>query len=512
MLHKRRLTPIVALIEAWGPLPDLGRWGQMNARGLLCVKMLLLEPFQTKFMAAATAPGTHLAALSLPRGTGKSRLAAHLVERILTPSDALFRPGTESVLCAASIEQARIVYRFARAELEGLGGYRFIDSATRAAILHKATNTRLRVIGSNGKTAMGLVGCPWAIADEPGSWETTGGQLLFDALETSKGKPGSPLRSLYIGTLAPSTSGWWHELSLGKSGKGRAIKCLQGDRAKWDDWREVRRVNPLTRISPEFRKQLRAELKAAIADSRLKARFLSYRLNLPSADEATMLLTVDDFEQMAGREVADRRGRPIVAIDLGGGRAWSAATAIWQSGRVEALAIAPGIPDISTQEDRDQVPRGTYGRLLQSGRLRMAHGLRVQPPAALMAAVKEEWGEPELIVCDRFRLGELKDCVNGTQVIPRVSRWSEAGDDIRSLRRLVKDGPWSVEETSRPLLAASLSVAMVKNDDAGNTRLTKKASNNTARDDVAAALVLGAGVFQRARAQPKRAGAYLGTA
>ena len=55
-----------------------------------------------------------------------------------------------------------------------------------------------------------------------------------------------------------------------------------------------------------------------------------------------MLLTVDDFEQMASREVADQRGRPIVAIDLGGGRAWSAATAIWQSGRVEAVAIAPG--------------------------------------------------------------------------------------------------------------------------------------------------------------------------
>ena len=210
--------------------------------------------------------------------------------------------------------------------------------------------------------------------------------------------------------------------------------------------------------------------------------------------------------------MAARRGRPIVAIDLGGGRAWSAATAIWQSGRIEALAIAPGIPDIDTQEDRDQVPRGTYARLLETGRLRMAHGLRVQPPAALVAAITEAWGEPELIVCDRFRLGELKDCTNGTQVIPRVSRWSEAGDDIRSLRRLVKDGPLSVEATSRPLLAASLSVAMVKNDDQGNVRLTKKASNNTARDDVAAALVLGAGVFQRSRAQPKRAGAYLGTA
>ena len=359
---------------------------------------------------------------------------------------------------------------------------------------------------------MGLVGCPWAICDEPGAWETTGGQLLFDAIETAKGKPGSPLRSLYLGTLAPSTDGWWHELALSKSGRGRAVLCLQGDREKWDQWREVARVNPLTRIAPEFRKQLRSELKEAMADSRLKARFLSYRLNLPSADEATMLLSVDDFELMAARDVAERGGRPIVAVDLGGGRAWSAATAIWQSGRIEALAVAPGIPDIETQERRDQVPAGTYGRLIETGRLRLAHGLRVQPPAALFEAITEEWGAAELIVCDRFRLGELRDVVNGTTVVPRVSRWSEAGDDIRSLRRLVKDGPLSVEPASRPLLAASLSVAMVKNDDQGNVRLAKKGSNNTARDDVAAALVLGAGVFQRARAQPKRSGAYLGTA
>ena len=463
-------------------------------------------------MAAATAPRTNLAVLSLPRGNGKSRLAAHLVERILNPADPLFRPGTESVLCAASIEQARIVFRFARTELEPSGEYRFIDSATRAAILHKSTNTRLRVIGSNGKTAMGLVNTPWAICDEPGSWESTGGQLLFDAIETAKGKPGSPLRSLYIGTIAPATGGWWHHLATGKSGKGRAIKCLQGDRAKWDSWREVARCNPLTKISPEFRKQLRAELKAAIADSRLKARFLSFRLNLPSADEATMLLTTDDYEIMAGREVAARRGRPIIAVDLGGGRAWSAAVALWQSGRIEAMALAPGIPCIEDQENRDQVPPGTYARLLETGRLRMTEGLRVQPPAALMAAVTDAWGEPELIVADRFRVNELADCVNGTQLIPRVSRWSEAGDDIRSLRRLVKDGPLSVEETSRPLLAASLAVSMVKNDDQGNTRLVKKGANNTSRDDVAAALVLGAGVFQRSRVKPKRTGSYLGTA
>ena len=136
-------------------------------------------------------------------------MAGYILTRVLDPADALFRPGTESVLCAASIEQARIVFRFARAELEGRGGYRFLDSHTRIGITHVASNTRLRIIGSNGKTAMGLVNCPWVVADEPGAWEVNGGQLLHDAIQTAAGKPGSPLKALYIGTLAPARDGWW---------------------------------------------------------------------------------------------------------------------------------------------------------------------------------------------------------------------------------------------------------------------------------------------------------------
>ena len=137
-----------------------------------------LRPFQKRFIAEATAPGIDTAALSLPRGNGKSRLAAYLATRVLTPSDELFRAGTESVLCAASIEQARIVFRFIREDLEPTGEFRFADSHTRIGIVHKDTNTRLRVIGSNGKTALGLVRCPWAICDEPGAWEVNGGTLL----------------------------------------------------------------------------------------------------------------------------------------------------------------------------------------------------------------------------------------------------------------------------------------------------------------------------------------------
>ena len=72
-----------------------------------------------------------------------------------------------------------------------------------------------------------------------------------------------------------------------------------------------------------------------------------------------------------------------------------------------------------------------------------------------------------------------------------------ASFDIRALRSKTKDGPFAIAKCSRSLLAASLAQAVVKNDDAGSTRLVKKDSNNTARDDVAAAFVLAAGLFER---------------
>ena len=73
----------------------------------------------------------------------------------------------------------------------------------------------------------------------------------------------------------------------------------------------------MTAISPSFRKRLLQERDDARADTRLKSRFLSYRLNSPSADEAQVLLTVDDYALMAGREVPQADGAAIVGVDLG---------------------------------------------------------------------------------------------------------------------------------------------------------------------------------------------------
>ena len=469
--------------------------------------MIELLPSQRRFLSGALAPGIRTAALSLPRGEGKSTLAAYILTRCMTPGDDMFEVGAEYLLCAASIEGARHVYRPIRAELEPTGDYTFLDSQMRLGITHKPTNTKLRVMSSNAKTAFGIVGTPLLVADEPGAWEIVGGHLLHDAIQTAQGKPLSSLRVVYVGTMAPmgAPGHWFYDLVDAGTQGSTFVQKLVGDAEAWDKWPTIRKVNPLKAKYAESRAVLLEERDAARRDSRLKARFLSYRLNVPTQDESTQLLTVDDWKLVESRPQGIPSGRPIVGIDLGGGRAWSAAVAVWQSGRMEAIACAPGIPSIEDQERRDNVPSGVYGKLMRSGALTLAEGMRVQPPSALWEAICDRWGKPARIVCDRFRLPELRDVVgNACKIEPRVTQWSSSSADIRALRKICRDGPLSVDPVSRNLLLVSMSGAYVENDTAGNSRLIKKSSDNKARDDVAAAAVLAAGAFERESKAPVR--------
>ena len=461
-----------------------------------------LKAFQRKFIKNALRPDIDIACLSLPRGNGKSALAAHLLCRALDPGDVLFTPGSESVLMSGSIEQCRIVFRFVRAELEHNPDYRFLDSATRCAIVHRPSNTRLRVVGSNAKTTFGLVNCPLAVLDEAGSFEKRGGSLLWDAVLTSLGKPGSPMKVIVISTLAPAVDGWWVDLVEAGSVGSTYIQSIVGDEKKWSELSEIKRCNPLWNEDPRFMRRLLQERDEALVDRRLKPRFVSYRLNSPQRDEGVMLLTISDYEDMARRPVPPREGKPLVAVDLGSSRAWSAAVSLYRNGRIECRALAPGIPCLGDQEKRDSVAPGTYQMLADQGVLIQAPGLRVPPPRLLVDVIKQTWGKPAVVICDRFRLDELRDSGVPCRVEPRVSRWSEAAADIRALRSKTKDGPFAVAECSRDLLAASLSVTTVRNDDSGNTRIEKKGSQNCARDDVSSALALAAGLFVRSERTP----------
>ena len=85
-----------------------------------------LLPFQSAFVAGVCRQDNppDIAALSVPRGNGKSWLCGGILARSLTPGDPLFEPDVENILVSASRSQAGIVLDFARAALGDSDEYR----------------------------------------------------------------------------------------------------------------------------------------------------------------------------------------------------------------------------------------------------------------------------------------------------------------------------------------------------------------------------------------------------
>ena len=92
--------------------------------------------------------------------------------------------------------------------------------------------------------------------------------------------------------------------------------------------------------------------------------------------------------------------------------------------------------------------------------------------------------------------------------MPRTTQWSSSSEDIRALRKFAKDGQLSVHGDARLLLSASMAVAVIQTDQAGNSRLVKKSNNNTSRDDAAQSLLLAAGQLARVIAGQQRGSGF----
>ena len=232
-----------------------------------------------------------------------------------------------------------------------------------------------------------------------------------------------------------------------------------------------------------------------------------------------MLLSVDDFERMAERDVAERTGRPIVGVDLGGGQGMERCRGrVGKQGASRRLPSRQGIPDI----DGSRGPRLKYREAPMHGLARdgpLAPGARAEECnrlAALFEAINGGiWDRLSLVVCDRFRLGELQRLYDTKR---RSFPAFQGGPKRRLTFAPCASSPWTGRchhraGQSRPLLAASpwpSPIVRKTTMPRQHVRLAKKGTHNcTARDDVAAALVLGAGVFQRSRAQPKRSAAHI---
>ena len=292
------------------------------------------------------------------------------------------------------------------------------------------------------------------------------------------------------------------------SGDGRYVSLLQADREKWTDFDEVLKCNPVAAINPHLRRVLEREHKAALESDRAARTFRQYRLNLPGDPvDQQPLITAAEWQRICSRPVPAVEGRPVVAVDLGGSRSWSAACAVWPSGRVESWALAPGIPSLADQERDDQVPEGSYTSLVRAGGLSVDEAHAV-PDIGLLLARIWSW-EPDVIVCDPYRAAELHQTVAGrVRITERARGGGESTSNVQSLRALLLDSAAGVSETSRALVAASFAQTNLVVDASGITKVTKSRAKRS-RDDAAAALLLAAGEQARRPAPVELRGAVI---
>ena len=463
-------------------------------------------PFHARWLRSAFAPDVDVAALSTPRGAGKTWLLGQLAALALTPGSPTWESGIEVLAVSASLEQSRVLLQFTRAALAATEDqYRWLDSSQRLTITHKKIGTRLRILSSSGKRAMGLSQFSCILADEPGSWEAQAGALMWDALRQSLGKREGQ-RLLMIGTKSPAAPGsWWPDLLDAGSGPGRHVTVLAAPpSAPWDSWAVAQKCNPMLKHNRALARVVRRERDEARKSETMKRSYQAYRLNVHLDTEHSPLVELTDWRKVLERPVPPRQGRPALGVDLGGERSWSAAVALWRNGRLEAYALAPGIPDIKTRERQDAQPAGLYRRLVDDGALLLDEGFRMSRPSVLIDHLVRVGIRPGLMLCDRFLIGGLRDAVRGRwPVIPRSQRWSESTEDISSLRALVQDGPLSIAPESRGMALLGLSEASCVSDDGGSVRLVKKRSTRS-RDDVGIAMVLACGALARQLRRPRR--------
>ena len=325
---------------------------------------------------------------------------------------------------------------------------------------------------------------------------------MYDALETSGGKNEQTFG--LIGTRAPGPAGgWWRDLVDHEDDPQTYVQVHDapvdddGDVPAWDAWKTIRRANPLIDdFNTYLRPKLTEELRKAKKSGDAKRRFVTYRLNRPQQPASEVLVTVDQWRAVEARSVPHAEGRPVVGVDTGSTRSWSSAVILWRNGRLDAVAVMPGLPTVERFEALDAKPAGTYQRLVDAGGVTVDHGRRVVEVRTLIDRVLAF--RPLAIMCDRFRLGEVTDAVAGRcPVLPRVTRWSESTEDIQATRRLALDGDLAVVPGMRSLFRLTLAESEVQEDDDQSVRLVKRTESHRHRDDLAKALTLAAGLLAR---------------
>lgn len=455
-------------------------------------------PWQARFLRGLARRKVTTAALSVARSNGKSWLAAKLATDYLLGG----RRDSEAVIVASSYTQAKVIFRYALAMAREAGhnpedraAWWYRDSVTAALLRNRETGQAIRALGCDPKRAHGRV-FGLALMDEPAQWPRGSRDAMLSAIDTGAGKvEGSKVVAL--GTRPAGGDHWFQRWLDGGADYAQCHAARVGDPPYW--LRTIKRANPSFDSLPALRADVLRQRDRARIDDAARARWDALVLNLGVSDTAeSVLIDREAWARCETDELPPKTGPYVLAFDIGGSGAMTAAAAYWPvTGRLEAVAAVGGIPDLRERGRRDNVG-GVYVSMARRGELLVHAGLRVPDYGEFVGQVVGLWGVPAVIVADRYKEAELRDALDagrmrgGLPLVTRGQGWKDGSEDVRRFRRCVLEGRVSAPRSL--LIRTALSEARTVTDVAGNVKLAKGTEGGErrlrGRDDVAAAAIL----------------------
>ena len=471
-------------------------------------------PWQARFLRGLRRPDVRTAALSVARSNGKSWLAGRLAADYLRDG----APDSECVIVASSYTQATVIFRYVAAMVEDAGEdladrslWQYQDSTTTALIRNRSTGRAVRALGCDPRRAHGRK-FGVALLDEPAQWPPGTRDGMLAAIRTGAGKvEGSKVVAL--GTRSDDPMHWFSEWLGGVADYAQLHAARPGDPPY--QMRTIRRANPAYDYLPALREALHSQRDEARTHSTARYSYRALALNLGTADRPeSVLLDPADWERCETDLPPARDGAYILAFDMGGASALTAAAGFWPAtGRAEVMAVVGGVPSLAERGRADNVG-SLYVRMADRGELLVSEDRRTPDVEGFIEAVIERWGVPGGIVADRYKEAELYDALNAARVPTRPvflrgMGWREGAEDVRRFRAAVFEG--KVMAPRSLLLRSALAEARVVRDTAGNEKLAKGSQSGRralGRDDAAAALILAVAEGIR-RGVPERHGLRL---
>ena len=466
---------------------------------------MVMLPWERRFLTGALRGGVDTSALTIARGNGKTTLLAALAAAaVLGP---LAQPRGEVVVVASSFSQAKILWNHVRAFLlpwieANQKDWRVEDSSNRSILTHKPSGITVKAIGSDPKRAHGLAPS-LALLDEPAQWLASTSRPMLAAVETSLGKLAGA-RIIALGTSPATASHWFSEWLTGSCDYKQLHHAgVQDDPFKVVAWKKA---NPSWKYMPTLQQVIRRAAKRAKENDSQLASFKALRLNLGTSDVLrSLLLTAPQYEAMECHveDLPEAVGLCVFGIDLGGSAAMSALSAYWpMTGRSQTLAAFPEYPDLLERGRIDHVG-DLYQQMHDRGELVLC-GARIVDVARLLAMGMERFGNPDSIVADRWREGELRQALDSAQVPPtmlimRGQGFKDGGADTRDYRKACTDG--KVKTPVSLMMRSAVGGAVTVSDPAGNSKLAKASDTperrDGHRDDAVAAMILAVAIGYR---------------